>query len=169
MESQNAIKGRSIGAALAVAAFGLLTAGWSATALGRTQTDAECDGGAHDIATFDPPAVTLHVVGVDHVAIRSDASTLDTAELESKGDDTAATPLLRLAPRVSSALRDVFDDLLPAGVEETSLDLPASPVAESEDVKEAAESVPDENLPASQPGEDIDLPLLQRRMFRTDI
>ena len=168
MDSQNPTKGQKRnGAAAAIAATALLTTFCSATAFATTLTDR--GGPARELESPDPPAVTLRASTVDHVAIRSDASTLESGELEAKSDDTAATPLLRLAPRVSSALRDVFDERLPAAVEESLADVPASPLAESEDIKDVAEPAPDNAAPASQPDNEIDLPLLQRRMYRTDI
>lgn len=169
MDSQNPSKGRSRRVALAMSAVALLNAAWSGAALGRTQTESECDRTQRDSETFGAPEIVLQVSSVDHVAIRSDAAAMESSDLESAGDDAAATPLLRLAPRVSSALRDVFDEGPATDVVEATQNVPASPVAESEDVKDVPESLQDETVPASGQDEDIDLPLLQRRMYRTDI
>ena len=168
MDLQNPTKGRKATAVLALAAAALVSATWSTAALGRTQTESECDRMVRDLEALDKPAMELAVRAVDHVAIKSDASALDASDLDSKADETA-TPLLRFAPRVSSALKDVFGEGGVTEVEEAILEIPASPIAETEDIKDVSESLPDESIPVHQPEEGIDSPLLQRRMYRTDI
>jgi hypothetical protein len=75
--------------------------------------------------------------------------------------------MLRLAPRVSNALRNVFDDGEVISVDDTSIEIAVSPVAEREDVKDSSDLITDEV--GSDTEQDDDLPLLQRRMYRTDI
>jgi hypothetical protein len=134
--------------------------------MGRTQAEADCNEVARDLQRLEAPTEPLAITRVDHVTIEPNAADLASSEPEEIEDDTA-TPLLKLAPRVSNALRDIFDEQ--DRVTEASLEFQASPLAESEEIPDISE-LPVENSPESQNEDEIELPsLLQRQMYRIDI
>ena len=93
-----------------------------------------------------------------------DATGLEPGERESK-----AGLQLHIAPRIASRLRGIFDAPDSDARDETiAADVPASPVAESEEIRET-EAVQDDVSadPAIEGG--LDAPLLERRMYRIDI
>ena len=163
MDSKNPLKGSSRTTALTITLLAIASTAWSSAALARTQTESDCDRVARALHALDAPGDSLDIRSVDHVPIQSESAALDEADLE----EEPATPLLRLAPRVSSALRHVFDDGEVISVDDTSLEIGVSPVAERDEVADATDLVTDDAAADSE--QDDDLPLLQRRMYRTDI
>ena len=163
MDSKSPLKGRTCSAALSIALLTIVSTAWSSTALARTQTESDCDRVARALHALDAPAETLGIRSVDHVPIQSESAALDESDLE----EEPTAPMLRLAPRVSNALRNVFDDGEVIAVDDTSPDIAVSPVAEREEVKDSADLITDDAGADSE--QDDDLPLLQRRMYRTDI
>ena len=80
----------------------------------------------------------------------------------------SATPLLYLTPRVNNALRDIFANGPELDIAADQSRFPSSPIAETEDPADMSELTEDA-LPTIEVKEEIDLPLLQRQMYRTDI
>lgn len=165
MDSKNPTKGSTWKVAIGAAV--VLAACWSTSAGARTQAESDCNEIARDLQKLEAPVEPLTITNVDHVTIAPNAADLANSEPEASSGDESATPLLKLTPRVNNALRDIFDERREA--EETSLELPTSPLAETEEIPDISE-LPDDSAPASQGEDEIELPsLLQRRMFRTDI
>jgi len=139
---------------------------WSASALGRTQSGADCDKLTQGLERLAAPAAQLTIEPVDHVTI--DAGNFDTMAMEVQIDsDDTATPQLYLTPRVTDALRDIFatgPDLYP---QDPAPELASSPLAETEDPADIAETA--DAIPVTEADNEIALPLLQRQMYRTDI
>lgn len=163
MDSKSPPKGRTGSTALSAALLMIVATSWSGTALARTQTESDCDRVARALNALDAPAETLGIRSVDHVPIQSESAALDEIDL----DEEPTAPMLRLAPRVSNALRNVFDDGEVISVDDTTIEIAVSPVAEREDVKDSSDLITDDA--GSDTEQDDDLPLLQRRMYRTDI
>jgi hypothetical protein len=67
-------------------------------------------------------------------------------------------------------LRDIFEATRETEVAQTATpEASSSPIAETEELPDISE-LPDNVSPVTTPGdEDIDLPLLQRQMYRIDI
>ena len=149
--------------AVALAATIALTALWSSNAFSRTQTDADCDSAVHGLKVLDAPAEILVLKNVDHVSIEADSSQLSNADIATMSSESA-TPVLFLTPRVASTLRDIFD----TGQDPRAQDIQSSPVAEAEESVVLPERADDAVL-ESQGEDQVDLPLLQRQMYRTDI
>ena len=85
-------------------------------------------------------------------------------DLESVASDVG-TPLLKLEPKVSEALREIFD----AGQDEATIqEVATSPVADSDDIKNLSE-LNDDATPADSEVEEDELSLLRRQMYRIDI
>jgi hypothetical protein len=104
---------------------------------------------------------------VDHATLRSDIEVpADRDPVEVTTVDLS-TPLLRLGPRVSSAMQDIFGETGDAYIGNDS-DIPVSPLAETDDQPTPTE-LPAEADASGDADEEIDLPLLQRQMYRTDI
>lgn len=141
-----------------------LGAGWSAAAVGATNSDPDCDELARGLRSLDTPVQTLAANPVDHVTIDSGNRSLDAADLATEPVDSA-TPFLFLTPRVANVLRDIFGAHDQQYVPDANTDVPYAPVAEFEDVSESV----DGSAPASNAKEGTDLPLLQRQMYRIDI
>lgn len=165
MESKNR---KSHGTLLALTATATLMALCSGTAFARTQSSPDCAGIAKQLDSLDIPPRVLAVDDVDLQANQQDstapldASTVDVTTMD------LSTPYLRLGPRVSNALQDIFEKSETAAFEEESVDVTVSPVAETEDPAELSE-LPAKSDTVADAEEEIDLPLLQRQMYRTDI
>jgi hypothetical protein len=147
-----------LAASLALAVF------WCGNALARTQPEPDCADVAKRLKSLDVPAESLTAKPVDHVPI-----ILNTTDIvDEVNADDMPTPLISLSPRAESALQDVFEVADEVVTEEVSAEVPSSPVAESEDLPDLSE-LPKDGTAAEAGDSDIDLPMLQRRMFRTDI
>ena len=142
-----------------VALAAALTLGWSNAAQSRTQNDADC------LDTVEEITETLDISPIDHMPIPS-APVVSASEVTEEAD--ASAPLLDLAPRAESTLRDVFEAVDYVETTEPVSELPMSPIADIEDLPDVSE-LPDNAAPVAPVNADIDLPLLQRQMFRTDI
>jgi hypothetical protein len=152
----------------AVASMLALAACWSSAAYSRTPNDADCDEVAKSLQSLDAASETLTLTRVDHVPIPADSSRLAAEPAAASGDH--ATPLLDLTPRAADALRDIFEATRETEVAQTATpEASSSPIAETEELPDISE-LPDNVSPVTTPGdEDIDLPLLQRQMYRIDI
>ena len=144
---------------VALAATLVLSAGWSTTALGASSSLVPCDQVARDLTSLDVAVETLSVDLVDHVTTEPRPGSFESTEANSDTTDTMA-PLLYLAPRVATILRDVFEGAAENEPLDSNEDRQTSPVAESIDETSSVDAE-DEN--------EIDLPRFQRQMFRTDI
>lgn len=151
---------------IALATVIALTAAWSSNALSRTQPAANCDTG-HDLQNLTAPVDTVILQRVDHVPIEQDGSDLQSMDIDRVSGDTS-TPLLNLAPHVNETLQGIFEDDGSALLEETTLEIQVSPVAESEEIPDLSE-LPDDGVADGTVVEDSDLPLLERQMYRIDI
>lgn len=143
-----------------------LTAAWSSSALSRTQPATGCDG-RHDLQHLSAPMDALVLDTVDHVPTEPSVSDLDSLDIETVARDPG-TPLLTLAPNVNAAMRDIFETGNAAAADETSPEIPVSPVAESEEIPDLSE-LPETGTTDGVPEGESDLPLLERRMYRIDI
>ena len=173
MDSRNPGNRRNKTAHFAFLTVMALSACWSANANARTQTDADGDAVARGLQRLEPPLETLIVSTVDHVTVdtrQADLEAMSEFELvsvEPTSGDSAA-PLLYLTPRVADALRDIFDSGEEVRAADKMIDRSSSPIAETEEPADIAE-VADEARPAPEGEQEIDLPLLQQQMYRTDI
>ena len=153
-------------ATLAVAM--ITSACWSANAVARTQSEADCGARASlESITIADPVESLVLVPVDHVPTETDVSDIEAIHLQKATGDTG-TPLLNLTPHVNNTLREVFGGDTEEVDETTINEVSSSPVAEHDDVKNLSELV-DESTTDEAPGEDDDLALLRRQMYRIDI
>ena len=143
-----------------------LTAAWSSTALSRTQPATGCDTG-NDPLNLPAPVDALVLNTVDHVPTEQDVSDVDSIDIKRVTSDNGA-PILNLAPHVNATMHDVFDEDGAASVDEASLEIPISPIAESEELPELSE-LPNTGTPDGVSAEESDLPLLERQMYRIDI
>ncbi len=166
MDSKNAVSNGTRVRQATIAATLVITACWSAGALGRTQPEADCAADAN-LYTLSDPADSLVLVPVDHVPTMTDVSDIEAIHLEQATGDTG-TPLLNLAPRVNDTLREVFADDGVQDAPSRQSDVSSSPVAEHEEVKNLSE-LADETSSTDAASEEDDLPLLQRQMYRIDI
>jgi hypothetical protein len=153
VDSRNPEKGHDRTGKLAIAAMIAVTACWSASALG--------------LQSLEAPVETLSIERVDHVTIQNESTASDTVDIQTISGDSA-TPLLYLTPRVSNALRDIFATGPELDIASYRSKFPSSPIAETEDPADMSELTED-SLPTIEAEENIDLPLLQRQMYRTDI
>lgn len=156
-------RGHSVAAIATLA----LCAAWSTSAHSRTPTDADCGKAARDLKSLDVPAESLALTQVDHVPIPSASITLTKPDAESVAGEKA-TPLLDLTPRAESALRDIFDADRKSDARPMPPAVSSSPIAETEELPDVSE-LPDNVAPVAPLNQEIELPLLQRRMYRTDI
>jgi hypothetical protein len=153
---------------LALTAAVTLGALFSGAALARTQSGPDCAEITQDLDSLVTAPLALAVDEVDHQAIQQNgAAPLDGESVDVTTMDLS-TPQLRLGPRVSNALQDIFGQRETAAFDEESLEMTVSPVAETED-SPAFSELPAESDSATDGEEEIDLPLLQRQMYRTDI
>ena len=161
MDSTHPTRERSralLAASLALALF------WSGSSHARTQPETDCTDVAKRLQSLETPADVLATTPIDHVPVLTDAPIL----AETVDADDMPTPLISLAPRAESALRDIFDDTEALEADVVPVVAPSSPVAESEDLPDISE-LPDNVTPMTSGDDEIDLPMLQRRMFRIDI
>ena len=159
MDSTHPTRERSralLAASLALALF------WSGSSQARTQPEIDCADVAKRLQSLEAPTDVLATTPIDHVPVLIESPAL----AETVDADEMPTPLISLAPRAESALRDIFDDS--ETVDVVPAVAPSSPVAESEDLPDISE-LPDNVTPATAGDDEIDLPMLQRRMFRIDI
>ena len=164
MERKNRTIHRTV---LAFTASALLVLASGSASAARTQADADCAGISKALRALNMTDRSPNLENVDHAPLRSDIEVpAERAAVDVTTVDLS-TPLLRLGPRVSSAMQDIFGEAEDAYTENDS-DIPVSPVAESDDVPTPSE-LPAEPDAAGDVDEDIDLPLLQRQMYRTDI
>lgn len=148
-----------------IAATITLCAGWSSSALSATTTEIECDT-LRDLKSLDIPADELSARSVDHVSIGPDPSGIELLDAQDVPSETVA-PFLYLTPRVASLLRDIFDATREIRDQTGIRDFSSSPIAESDRDSDIFELL-DEPDQATV-NDEIDLPLFQQRMFRTDI
>lgn len=147
----------------ALVAAAAATAIWSSGALGRTQPEGDCIP-ADTLQGLNAPIESLILEPVDHVPTEAVVPEIADIDLESVTSDIG-TPLLKLEPEVSKALRDVFD----AGQDDLAIpEVATSPVADSDDVKNLSE-LNDDVTPADSEVEEDELSLLRRQMYRIDI
>ncbi len=151
----------------ASAAIFALCAGWSGSALSATTTAVSCDDLTRDLRSLEIPAGALSVATVDHVTIEPAPSDIELLDAESTPAETAA-PFLFLTPRVASFLKDIFEVSGEVEDQDTVGETSSSPVAESERIPDLSELLA-EPVPAGARENEINLPLFQQRMFRTDI
>lgn len=149
---------------IAVLATVSLGAGWSASALSATTTDIECSGLAHDLWAVEIPAETFSVSPIDHVSIDSAPASIELLDTSDATSESVA-PFLYLTPRVASVLRGIFEATSESSDQEISRDVSWSPLAESDRLSDISELIDD----SEQADDEVDLPLFQRQMFRTDI
>jgi hypothetical protein len=142
---------------VAVAAAIALCAGWSSSALSAATAVTGCDA-IDTLRTIELPVQALSVSTVDHVSIEPDPADIELLAVPDSVSETAA-PLLFLTPRVASVLRGVF---------EVSSEIQSSPLAESDRIPDISELL-DQLDQSAVADDDVDLPLFQQRMFRTDI
>jgi hypothetical protein len=128
----------------------------SATTHAATNAVVPCEQVGRDLQSLSVPVDELKVATADHVPINPDVIDAETAVNE------PVAPILNLGPRVTNILRDVFDTTTNELLPETSEQATASPLADTDDQKDASEAN-DETV------EETRLPLFQRRMLRTDI
>jgi len=165
VESEHSKRHRTL---LVLAATATLAASWSGAALGHTQPGSGFAGIAADLQSLDTPSRVLEVDDVDHQpAQRNDAAPPESRAVDVTTMDLA-TPELRLGPRVSNALQDIFGLGETSAFGENDTDMTVSPVAETEEPAESTELTVEPDAATDAEGE-IDLPLLQRQMYRTDI
>ena len=165
MDSKKPVRNGTRARRAALVAAAAATAIWSGGALGRTQTDGpDCDRNpAASLQALNPPIEVLVLKPVDHVPTDSDVSEISDIDLENVAGDTG-TPLLKLEPQVSEALREIFDAEQDAGTPEIA----TSPVADYEDVKNLSE-LNEDAAPGDAEVEENELSLLRRQMYRIDI
>ena len=142
--------------------FAGLTCGANAIA---ATPKSDCVGLVSAQSRSESPVEALSVSPVDHVPVESAAGRMEEIEPDTENSDTAA-PFLYLTPRVASVLRDIFDAAREIG--EDADETVSSPVADTDKTHDKAE-VNQEILPVLDADSDVDLPFLQRQMFRTDI
>ena len=156
---------------LAIATIALLGACWSAQSIARTPTGLDCGHDHIDRNNLDSPFSALRAEPVDHVPIATEPPGREALDLDSETAD-ATTPLLDLAPNVAKSYSEIFDDMASSTETDTAVTAPTaaplSPIAEADDDADKVDGQPDATL-TYPVDDDIDLPLLQRRMFRTDI
>ena len=164
MERKNRTSHRTV---LAFTASALLVLASGSASAARTQADADCAGISKAFRALNAADRSVEIDNADHapllsgieVSVDRDAVDVTTVDL--------STPLLRLGPRVSSAMQDIFGETGDTYIENDS-NIPLSPVAESDDLPTPAE-LSTESDATGDADEDTDLPLLQRQMYRTDI
>lgn len=152
---------------VAVAATIALCAGWSTSALSAATTEIECDAIARDLRSLEIPAGTLSVSPVDHVSIEPDSPEVEILDAQAAFSESAA-PFLFLTPRVASVLRDIFDVSPEVRDQQGPNEGSTSPVAESDRIPDISELL-EQSVPSTATDNEVDLPLFQQRMFRTDI
>lgn len=146
-----------------VAAALLLVGSWSSQAIGASWSKSDCPESS-DKTQPEMTLDTLMLDPVDHTAIEPGHTEFDDAAVADATSEQV-TPFLYLAPRVASAIRDVFgEDKDQAEAEES----PTSPLAERDDVTPYPSSV-DNKLPETGDLDSASLPQLQRQMYRIDI
>ena len=140
--------------------------GIASSALGAT-TRSDCTGLATATkGKSENPMDVLSVSPVDHVPSETVTGNLERVDSQIADSDNAA-PFLYLTPRVASVLRDIFEAArdLTEGTTENPV---SSPVADTDKQRENQELI-EEPLPLQEADVDVDLPFIQRQMFRTDI
>jgi hypothetical protein len=152
---------------VAIVATATLCAGWSASALSATTTEIECDSVIRDLKRLEVSVEALSVRRVDHVSIGPDPSGIELLHVQDASSETVA-PFLYLTPRVATLLRDIFDATREIRDQDGFREISSSPIAEYDRVSEILEILDDAD-PAAPANDEIDLPLFQQRMFRTDI
>lgn len=164
MERKNRTSHRTVLAFTASAMLVLTSASASAA---RTQADDGCAGISTALRALNNADRSLDLENVDHAPLHADIAV--TAGQDSVDVTTVdlSTPLLRLGLRVNSAMQDIFGETGNA-YSENDPDIAISPVAETDEVRTPADQ-PAEPAASGDVDEDIDLPLLQRQMYRTDI
>ena len=162
MERKNRTSHRTV---LAFTASALLVLVSNSASAARTQGDADCAGIAKALHAHNTADHALDLDKVDHSPLGSDIEVPADRDAVDVATVDLSTPLLRLAPRVNSALQDIFGETEDRYIE-SDADLPNYPVAESDDMPTELPAEPDA---AGDADEEISLPLLQRQMYRTDI
>ena len=146
-----------------VAITAALALGFSSAAHSRTQNDVDCFTKANESLPE-----TLTISPIDHMPIPNVTTVSAPAAADVAEEEDASAPLLDLTPRAESTLRDVFEAVDYVEPAEAVSELPLSPIAETEELPDVSE-LPDNVTPVAPIDSDIDLPMLQRQMFRTDI
>ena len=134
------------------------------SAAARTQSEADCESVSRELQELEAPSITA----IDHGKPHVESIELALPDELGASDKQIPAPLLVLQPRVSSALQGVFDDSLILAPGSMARDVAVSPLAETEESVEALDQA-DEPSPDNRSEEEIDLPLLQRQMYRIDI
>lgn len=127
------------------------------TAVGATTTKADCGTFSKSVTQRENPVEALSINLVDHARIEKKDAAIDALEASAANSESAA-PFLYLTPRVASVLQDIFDAARTDTVELIEQEVISSPVADV-----------DKSVDAEAVDGEVDLPLLQRQMFRTDI
>ena len=128
----------------------------SATCHAATNAVIPCKQVGRNLQSLSVPVDKLKVDVVDHVPIDPDLLDEETAVRE------PVAPVLKLGPRLTNILRDVFDSTAEDLLQESSEQPSSSPLADSDQKKDLSE-VSDEAV------EETQLPRFQRQMLRTDI
>lgn len=128
----------------------------SATAQAASSVVLPCEQVERDLQSLEVPVNALAADSVDHAPI--DPEMMDE---ESSGTESV-TPVLKLGPRVTTILREVFDMTAEESAHQTSKQFSSSPLADTDEPSEASESDDAAN-------DKSELPRFQRRMLRTDI
>ena len=163
MDSRKPVSSETRARRAALVAAAAATAIWSGSALGRTQPDGDCIP-ADSLQGLNAPIESLQLEPVDHVPTEPAVPELADIDLESVTGDIG-TPLLKLEPKVSEALREIFE----AGQDDSAIpELATSPVADSDDVMNLSE-LNDDATPVDSEVEEDELSLLRRQMYRIDI
>ena len=106
MESKNRTSHRTV---LALTATATLAALWSGAAFARTQSDPDCAKIARHGESLDTPARPLAVDDVDHAVVKPEGATQPDNDAVIVSTIDLSTPHLKLGPRVSNALQDIFE------------------------------------------------------------
>ncbi|NOX68097.1 MAG: hypothetical protein GXP15_02840 [Gammaproteobacteria bacterium] len=177
MATVTAPRSRAIGSAVSrtVSLLGMLLLGWSVTTLGASSLTINCQHFSDSSPRPEPPATEFSISLVDLPDRNTKLSLDKSLEVTGTASDSTA-PFLYLASRVTSMLREVFNDdasssdVTPGQKQwpqsaQSKHDVSTPPVAESNSKRR---SLP--TLEASEFSAPVDTkPHFQRQMYRTDI
>ncbi len=149
----------------------LLGVGWSATTLAATSPVVNCHSIDQELQTLDAETTRLSVNLVDLPENGSEIGLIETIDKE-PGE---SVPHLYLAPRVTSMLREVFEenepvdrdwDLVKPNDDGVKRDASLPPVAGGNTKQKTMPALDDDDLAKES---DQSMPRFQRAMYRTDI
>lgn len=129
---------------------------FSAAAQAASNVVLPCEQVERDLQSLEIRVNALAADPVDHAPIDPDMMDEESSVAES------ATPVLKLGPRVTTILREVFDMTTEESAYETSNQPSSSPLADTDEPSETSEFDDAAN-------ERSELPRFQQRMLRTDI